>query len=410
MYRPSDADPLHAAAAPGVSPSAADVPAEPSAPAATLDALAMGLVIARNLRLLVLLPLLAGAVAAGITYLIKPVFTARAVIMSPQQTQSASAMALQNLGALAGVAGAAAGIKSPADQYVGLMQSRTVEDRLIDQFELLKVYESELRFEARKRLKGNVQIQAGKKDGLISIEVDDEDPARAAAMANAYVTQLSRLTNELAVTEAQQRRKFFEEQLQQTTAAFAAARRALQATGINEGVIRAEPRSAAESYAKLRAEITAAEVRLQSASVSLAESAPEIRRLRTELDTLRAMAAKAEGVDRSAARGDYIDRYKEFKYQETLLDLFARQYELARVDESREGAIVQVVDAAQPPERKSRPRRAVIAVVTTLLAGVVCLLWLLAREYLAVASGDRSPDAARWRALRQALRPGREGA
>ncbi len=390
-----------------MSPGAAD---EPVAPAATLDALAMGLVIARNLRLLVLLPLLAGAVAAGLTYLVKPVFTARAVIMSPQQTQSAGALALQNLGALAGVAGAAAGIKSPADQYVGLMQSRTVEDRIIDQFELLKVYESELRFEARKRLKSNVQILAGKKDGLISIEVDDEDPARAAAMANAYVVQLSRLTNELAVTEAQQRRKFFEEQLQQTTAAFAVARRALQATGINEGVIRAEPRSAAESYAKLRAEITAAEVRLQSASVSLAESAPEIRRLRTELDTLRAMAAKAEGVDKSAARGDYIDRYKEFKYQETLLDLFARQYELARVDESREGAIVQVVDAAQPPERKSRPRRAVIAIVTTLVAGVLCLLWLLAREYLSLAAGDRSPDAARWRALRQALRPGRRQA
>ena len=390
-----------------MSPGAAD---EPVAPAATLDALAMGLVIARNLRLLVLLPLLAGAVAAGLTYLVKPVFTARAVIMSPQQTQSAGALALQNLGALAGVAGAAAGIKSPADQYVGLMQSRTVEDRIIDQFELLEVYESELRFEARKRLKSNVQILAGKKDGLISIEVDDEDPARAAAMANAYVVQLSRLTNELAVTEAQQRRKFFEEQLQQTTAAFAVARRALQATGINEGVIRAEPRSAAESYAKLRAEITAAEVRLQSASVSLAESAPEIRRLRTELDTLRAMAAKAEGVDKSAARGDYIDRYKEFKYQETLLDLFARQYELARVDESREGAIVQVVDAAQPPERKSRPRRAVIAIVTTLVAGVLCLLWLLAREYLSLAAGDRSPDAARWRALRQALRPGRRQA
>lgn len=384
-----------------------DTTSEAAAPAGrdgpTLDALDVGLVVARNLRLLVLLPLTIGVCALGIAFVVKPVFTARAVIMSPQQTQSAGAMALQNLGALAGVAGAAAGIKSPADQYVALMQSRTVEDRLIDEFGLLQAYEVDFRVDARKRLRSSSVIQAGKKDGLISIEVDDHDPQRAAAMANAYVTQLVRLTNELAVTEAQQRRRFFEEQLRQTTASFSTARRALQSAGIDEGTIRAEPRAAAESYARLRAEITATEVRLQSASVSLSDSAPEIRRLRTELETLRAMAAKAEAVNTSAAAGDYIDRYKEFKYQETLLDLFARQYELARVDESREGAVIQVVDPAVPPERKSRPQRAVIAVVTTLVSGVLCLLWLLAREALSRAASTSS-DPTRWQALHQALR------
>ncbi len=371
------------------------------ADAGAFDLLDVGLVVARHMRLLILLPLLVGVCALGIGFLMQPVFTARTVIMSPQQTQSASAMALQNLGALAGVAGAAAGIKSAADQYVSLMQSRTVEDRVIDEFKLLQVYGVDFHVDARKRLRRNTQIQAGKKDGLISIDVDDHDPKRAAAIANAYVAQLTRLTNELAVTEAQQRRRFFEDQLKQTTANFSVARRALQSAGINEGVIRAEPRAAAENYAKLRAEITATEVRLQSASVALADSAPEVRRLRTELQTLQAMAAKAESDSTSAASGDYIDRYKEFKYQETLLDLFARQYELARVDESREGAIVQVVDVAMPPERKSRPQRAVIAVVTTLLTGLACLVWLLARAYVARVAG---PDATRWQALRQAWR------
>lgn len=374
----------------------------PEAQGGGLDAIDVALVVARHRWLLLLLPLSAGLVALGIAFLMQPVYTARAVIMSPQQSQSASALALQSLGALAGVAGAAAGIKSPADQYVALMQSRTVEDRIIDEFKLLDVYEVKLRVDARKRLHKNVQIQAGKKDGLISVEADDHDPKRAADIANAYVAQLTRLTNELAITEAQQRRKFFEQQLRQTTAAFATARRALQASGIDEGVIRAEPRAAAESYARLRADITATEVRLRSATVSLAESAPEVKRLRTELDTLRAMAAKAEAVDNQAAGSDYLERYKEFKYQETLLDLFSRQYELARVDESRDGTVVQVVDAAVPPERKSRPQRGVIAVVTTLVTGALCLLWLLARASLQ-RSMTLSPDAARWQALRAAF-------
>lgn len=368
-----------------------------------LDLMDVGLVVAEHLWLLLLLPLAAGLCALGIAFTMQPVFTARAMIMPPQQPQSASAMALQSLGALAGVAGAAAGIKSPADQYVSLMQSRTVEERLIDEFGLIKVYEVDYRVDAHKRLRTNTRIQVGKKDGLISIEVDDHDPKRAADMANAYITHLTRLTSELAVTEAQQRRRFFEEQLRQTTERFSVARRSLQAAGINEGVIRAEPRAAAENYARLRAEITSLEVRLQSASVSLADSAPEIRRLRTELQTLRAMAAKAEAVNETAAAGDYIDRYKEFKYQETLLDLFARQYELARVDEAREGAIVQVVDSAVPPERKSRPRRAVIAVVTTLVSGVLLLGWLLVRASVARAAST-SPDAHRWQALGRALR------
>lgn len=367
------------------------------------DFLDLALALARNLRLLICLPLLAGLVALGTSYMITPTFSARAVILPPQQQQNATSMALQSLGSLAGAAGAATGIKSPADQYVALMQSRNAEDRLIDDFKLVEVYGVEMRFDARKRLRNNTSIQAGKKDGLISIEVEDVDPRRAAAIANAYVTQLSRLTNELAVTEAQQRRKFFEAQLRQTTEHFSLARRALQSAGINEGVIRAEPRVAADTYAKLRAEITATEIRLQSASQSLADSAPEIRRLRSELQTLNAMANKTEANSNSAGSGEYIDRYKEFKYQETLLDLFARQYEMARVDESREGALVQVVDMAVPPERKVKPMKALIAASTAVVTAIICMLWVLGREtYFSSSQGGR--DGHKREALRIALR------
>ncbi len=145
-------------------------------------------------KLLIAAPLLAGVVALGITYLITPTFTPRTMFLPPQQQQSAAASAMASLGALAGLAGAAAGIKSPADQYVALMQSATVADRLIDQFKLMQVYDAKFRVEARKELAENVRVSLGKKDGLITVEVDDKSPQRAADMANRYVDELRRMT------------------------------------------------------------------------------------------------------------------------------------------------------------------------------------------------------------------------
>lgn len=354
---------------------------EPPVPGGGLgDALMdVALVISERLRLLIVAPLLVGALVLGLTYALTPSFTARAVILPPQQQQSAASAALQNLGALAGLAGAAAGIKSPADQYIALMQSRTLQDRLIDRFELMAVYKAKLRLEARKRLDGRTRIAAGKKDGLISIEVDDTDPQRAADIANAYVAELRRLTTELALTEAQQRRVFFEKQLAQTKDRFSAAQKALQSSGFNEGALRAEPRATAEGYARLRAEVTALEVRLQAMRVSLTDSAPEVRQAQEQLGVLRGQLAKAETASTGASQGDYVDRYREYKYQEALFELFSRQFEIAKIDESREGAVIQVVDQAAVPEQKSWPKRFVSAAVAVAVTAMLLLVWLVLR-------------------------------
>lgn len=353
-----------------------------------ISLLDLALVVAENLRLLVIGPLLVGLAALGISFAVPPTFTAKVVMLPPQQQQSAAASALQNLGALAGLAGGVAGIKSPADQYVALMQTTSVEDRLIERFKLMEVYDEKYRSEARKELEKNTRISAGKKDGLLTIEFDDEDPKRAADVANAYVEELRRITSSLAITEAQQRRAFFEKQLAQTKDKLSAAQRALQAAGINEGAIRAEPKAAAEAYARLQAEVTAGEVRLQTMRGYLAETAPEFLQAQNQLNALRAQLARREAVNTSGAQGDYVDRFREFKYQETLFELFARQYEVARIDESREGAVIQVVDAATPPERKSKPKKALIAVVATLATGFALLLWVFVRHALRNARQD----------------------
>jgi uncharacterized protein involved in exopolysaccharide biosynthesis len=332
-------------------------------------------------KLLLFGSLAVGAAALGITYLIAPTFTARASLLPPQQQQSLAASALASLGALGGLAGAASAIKSPADQYVALMQSTTVAERLIKRFDLMRVYDTKFRVEARQDLDKNSRISVGKKDGLLVIEVDDTDPRRAADMANAYVEELRRMTSVLAVSEAQQRRVFFEAQLKETRDKLVAAQQALQASGFNQGALRAEPKAAAEGYARLKAEVTANEVRLQTLRGSLSDSAAEVQQQLAAVNALRSQLARLEQANEVSVGPSYIGKYREFKYQETLFELFARQYEIARVDESREGALIQVVDAAAPPEKKSKPKRLIIAGLSTVGALLLLAALVLVRHF-----------------------------
>jgi uncharacterized protein involved in exopolysaccharide biosynthesis len=325
--------------------------------------------------------ILGGLLGFGGAMLIPPTYTARTVIMPPQQ-QGGAAAALSSLGALAGLA-TGGGTKSFAEQYIALMQSATVSDRLIDKYKLMSSYDVKYRVDARKELSKNVVITAGKKDGLITIDVDDHDPAVAAGMANSYVNELRMMTNTLAVTEAQQRRKFFEQKLGETKTKLTEAQVALQSSGFGAGALKAEPKAAAEGYARARAEVTAAEVKLQTLRRMLADGAPEVSQQQALVGALRAELARLEQKEPSKGDADYIGRYRDFKYQETLFDLYAKQFELARTDESREGALIQVVDIATLPEKKSKPKRGMIALGIAAFFG----LFLTIR---AVVVGQRS--------------------
>ena len=349
-------------------------------------------VVVDSLRLLVLAPLAAGLLALGISFAIPPTFTATTKFMPPQQQQSAAAAMLQGLGALGGLAGAASGLKNPADQYVAFLKSRTMQDALIDRFKLTERYETDYREDARKVLGANALIASGK-DGLITIDASDKEPEFAARLANAHVEELGLLLNRLAVTEAQQRRVFFEKQLANAKDHLVKAEQALKSSGVNSGALKASPQMAVEGLAKLKAGITAQEIKLASMRGYLTERAPDFKQAQTELSALRAQLTRAEREEPiSGGDSDYIAKFREFKYQETLFDLFAKQYEMARVDESREGAVIQVVDAAQPPERKSKPQKARIAVLTTLAVGIFLLLTVFVRH--ALRSADQSPQSA----------------
>lgn len=346
-----------------------------------IDLLDILQVIAENLRLLVLGPLAVGLTALGISFQITPTFTATTTFLPPQQQQSTAAAMLQSLGALSGIAGAASGIKNPADQYVAFAESNSIKDALIERFKLVERYEVDFRDDARKVLSERSGISAGRKDGLVTIEVYDHDPKFAAELANAHIEELTKLLGRLAVTEAQERRAFFERELKKTRDGLATAEAALKETGINESAIKASPEAAVESVANLMAQVAAKEVQIGAMRNYLTDSAPDFRRAQSELAALRAQLARTEkGVKGGNGGSDYVAKYRDFKYYETLFELMAKQYEIARIDESREGAVIQVVDTALPPERKSKPKKALIAVITTLATGFFLLLFVFIRQ------------------------------
>ena len=339
-----------------------------------------------NLRLLVLGPLAAGVIALGYSFLIPPIYTAKTQFLPPQQQQSSAASMLASLGALGGLAGAATGLKSPADQYIAFMKSVSVQDALIERFKLVEKYEVKLKTDARMALTGSVRIASGK-DGLISVVVDDKDPKFAADLANAHVDELRNLLARLAVTEAQQRRMFFEKQLQITKEKFTKADLALKSSGINSSVLKSSPASAVEAVARLKAGISVQEVKLGTLRNYLTESSPDFKKAMSELASLKSLLAKAEKEEpASKDASDYVARYREFKYQETMFELFTKQFELAKVDESREGAVIQVLDIAEPPERRAKPRKAMFAIVATLASGFTLLLFIFIRRSLKIAS------------------------
>lgn len=333
-----------------------------------------------HIKKIVALSIAAGAVTYGLTLLIPPTYTARTSIISPQTQQNSAAAALASLGALSGLGTGT--VKSAADQYISIMQSATVSNRMIDRFKLLERYEADFRVDAMKTLSGNVRISAGKKDNLITIETDDRDPKLAAEMANAYIEELRWVTNNLALTEAQQKRVFFERQLAQTKDALLVAQVQMQKTGFTAGALKSEPKAAAESYARIKAEIAAMEVRLGMLRRTLTESAPEVQQQSSALSGLRGQLAQLERPTEDTGNQDYVSAFREFKYQEALFDIFAKQFELAKLDEARESMLIQVLDPATPPERRSKPKRTMIAAVVTAMTGLILLAFFCTRGLL----------------------------
>lgn len=378
-----------------------------------IDLLDLFIILAKHKKKILGYPFLVAVLVSGITLLMPDIYTATTRILPPQQQQSSAAAMIGQLGAITGMAGSTIGLKNPNDLYVGILKSRSVADKLIDRFKLQDLYKEDTLVETRMALEDVSFFNAGK-DGIITIEVDDENPNFAAEMANAYVEELSNLNQNLAVTEAAQRRLFFQQQLKYVKDELSNAEFALKQTQEKTGVLQldAQGKSLIEAVGTLRAQIAAKEVELGALRTFATEHNPDYLRILEELRGMRGQLSKLErGGDNyilpagklPEAGLETIRRMRELKYYESLYELLAKQYEIARVDEVKDASLIQVLDKAVPPDRKSKPKRALIVLLATVLAGVLTLVWVLLYE--AQIRAEEEPEhAARLKALRRYIK------
>jgi uncharacterized protein involved in exopolysaccharide biosynthesis len=236
-------------------------------------------------------------------------------------------------------------------------------------------------------------VDGSGKDGLIRISVVDRDPSRAAELANGYVDQFRGLSQHLAITEASQRRLFFERELEQAKDNLANAEEALKRTEQTTGMIQldSQARALIESATSLRAQITAREVQIQGMQTYATGENAQLVQAQRELESMRAQLAKLGGSEDTAggelivpkgrvpeAGLEYVRKVRDVKYNETIFEILARQFEAAKLDEAKEGALIQVVDPAVPPDRRSFPKRSYIVLGATgagFLFGVCTVLF-----------------------------------
>lgn len=344
--------------------------------------------------------------------LILPIrYMATTSILPPQQGASAgSALMAQlsnSLGSVASLAGGSLGLKNPNDLQVAMLKSRTVEDAMVDRFDLMDFFKVKHKSDARKKLEKIVDIENGAKDGLIRISITDPDPHHAEEMANGYVEEFKRFSATLAVTEASQRRLFFEQQLTQAKDNLANAEEDLKKTEQKTGLVQldAQTRATIELLADLRGQIAAKEAQITGMRSFATGENPEIQIAEQQLAGLREqeqrMGATSEGAinalipkgNMQEAGIEYIRKLRDVKYFETIFDLLARQYEAAKVDEARQGAIVQVVDRAVVPDRKSFPQRTLIVLGAAVLGSIFGVAWAFSREGLRRLSNNPAEQA-----------------
>jgi tyrosine-protein kinase Etk/Wzc len=398
----------------------ATAPVEP--PEDTIDLLDLALTLAARKRFILFFSLALAVITAIVVLVVPKTFTATATMMPPQKESSASAL-LGQLGGLASLAGGGAssmlGLKNPGDLYIGLLESQTVTDALIRQFDLMHVYKAKLLSDARKKLKSNSKI-VSEKSSLISISVEDHDPRRAAAMANAYISQLHDLMSHLAVTDAAQRRLFFQQQVELEKNKLADAEVALEQTERKTGII--QPQGQAEAVItnimQLQAQISARQVELAALRNSATDQNPEVVSLQSQISGLRAQLADFEKGHPGAAAMtgnvltptsqvpeaslEYIRRMRDVRYHQTLFELMARQYEMARIDEAKESQQIQVVDPALVPDRRSWPPRTLLVLGAFLLGILFSSFWVILQASYSARMQDPEIAAKTWK-LRQLL-------
>jgi uncharacterized protein involved in exopolysaccharide biosynthesis len=325
--------------------------------------------------------------------------------LMPPDSQSSSGLAMAaaalggSTGGLAGMAGDFLGLKSTSDVFVGILTSRTVQDKLVEEFELKNLYGLRRMEDTRRELSSRTAISVDRKSQIITIVVTDKNPRRAAAMTQAYVEELNHLVADLSTSSARRERLFLEERLKAVTRDLEAAERDFsQFASKNTAIdVKEQGRAMVEAAATLQGQLIATQSQYQGLREIYTDNSPRVRSVRARIDELRRQLEKLGGkgeseTDASGASNDsmypsirrlpllgvtYADLYRQTKIQETVLETLTKEYEVAKVQEAKEIPTVKVLDTANIPDKKSFPPRFLIISLGTLLATSFGVLFVL---------------------------------
>jgi uncharacterized protein involved in exopolysaccharide biosynthesis len=301
--------------------------------------------------------------------------------------------------ALGGTAADLLGLKGSGPPYTAILESRTVQDRLIDRFDLLHLYGIRYRVSARKKLSARTEIGEDRKTGIVTITVTDRDPRRAAAMARAYVEELSHLVGELSSSSARRERVFLEGRLKEVKEDLDKAAKEFSEFSSKNATLDLsdEGKAMVEGAAMLQGQLIAAESELQGLEQIYTSNNVRVRSLQARIEELKSQLLKLGGTSSSANLPvssneiypsirqlpllgvRYADLYRQTKTQEVVYALLTQQYEMAKLQEAKETATVKVLDEADVPEKKSFPPRLLLAILGTMMSVLGASAWLLMR-------------------------------
>lgn len=350
-------------------------------------------ILAKHNRFIIRSTVAAFIISIGISLLLPKIYTSTAMIIPSQQDSGLMGMMMGQMGGgMASLAGDLLGKGSTADTYVSMLNSNAVSDKIIDRFKLMQVYGQKYRLNTYKVLDNNVDISAGKKDGIISITVEDKDPNRAAEIANAYVEELGKLTVKLNIAGAGQNKVFLENRLARAKVDLAQAEDALKNFQTINKVVSVSDQTAATigGIAQLKGQLALQEVELATLLQQFTERSQEVKTVKASIANLRSQIAQLEGQGSGgsipgvgsvpALGAQYVRLMREFKIQETMVEILTKQYEMADLNAAKDVPSLQVLQTARVPDKKVKPRRSLIVLAITSVVGFGAVLYAFIRE------------------------------
>ncbi len=376
------------------------------------------LVIVKQKRMIFRACVITFILACGITLLLPNIYTSTARILPPQETQGGLSGSLGGgLSDLAAMAGVSVGSAS-GDLYVGMLRSRTIADKIIDHFDLMAVYDEDYRVKMYGKLDDLVNISLGEEDGIVAISVDDENPVRAAEIANAYVEELKSLNVKINLNNAGRERLFLEERLLQVKKELLATEESLKLFQEKNKTIRIDDQATAiiEAIASLKGDLASKEVELGVLLSSRTEQNPQVIALREGVLQLKEQLSQLEhSPEGKKVAGDiflvtsalpglgvqYARLLRDFKVEEALFEMLTQQYEVAKITEAKNTSTIQVLDEGVAADKKSKPSRSIIVLLATFVVGFFAVLFAFIREY-----GQRMSDEDRviWQEVKQNMK------